>query len=92
MTFAVQNIQKWINDNKKKTPVEELLVLLPSTAQYLAHFDPEKITSFPTELKQYIQDDLNHLVDNAYNLKTTTLFRTLIINHPELELAFDAIP
>jgi len=30
MTFAVQNIQKWINDNKKKTPVEELLVLLPA--------------------------------------------------------------
>lgn len=92
MTFAIQNIQHWLTTHDKTVPIEELLVLLPKTASYLAKFDADKLTSFPTELKQFIQNDLDHLVDNAYNLKNTTYFKGKIANQPDLELAFDAIP
>lgn len=92
VAYAISNIQIWMNTKKSTTPLAELLVLLPTTLSYLQHYNPDKISSFPAELKQYIQNDINHLVDNAYNLRTTNYFKKLIAGHPDLELAFDAIP
>jgi len=89
-TFAVQNIQTWLTQHSKTTPTEELLVLFPSTAAYLMKFDADKVTSFPAEIKQYIESDLNHLLDDGYKLKNTTLFAGLIKKYPDLELAFEA--
>jgi len=88
-TFAVQNIQTWLNAHNKTTPTEELLVLFPSTAAYIMKFDADKVTSFPNEIKQYIESDLNHLMDNGYNLRNTTLFQKLIQQYPDLGLAFE---
>lgn len=90
-TFAMQNIKDWLDKNKNKLPIEELKILLPKTITYLNTFDGDKIGSFPNEIKQYIEDDLNHIMDNAYKLRTTQKVQALIKRYPDIDFAFEAL-
>jgi hypothetical protein len=89
-TFAVQYLKDWLNDNKGKIPVAELLVLLPTTADYIRNFDADKFVSYPDGIKQYIVADLNLLLEHAPGLVNTPSFKNIIAKHPDIELAFEA--
>lgn len=88
---VIQRVSEWLKNKGDNDPLAEFKVMLPRTTQYLIGFQPDKITSFPDEIKQYIEDDLNHALENAANLKDTPGIRTLIEEHPDLDFAMEAI-
>ena len=47
--------------------------------------------NFVDDLKQYVEQDLNNLLNNAANLSTTPRFKELVKNNPEFEFAFEAL-
>ncbi len=89
--FVIDRVKLWLNNPGIDDPLAEFKVILPQTTRYLKGFAPEKITSFPNEIKQYIEDDLKHILENASGLKYTPKIQNLIARYPELDFAFEAI-
>jgi len=90
-TYAVQKVQEYLNNPKPESYLNELMVLLPVTTSYLKSFDSTRTLNFINDLKQYIEQDLNNLMDNAPNLKNTPRFKSYIKMHPDLDFAFEAL-
>lgn len=90
-TYVLGRIKNWLENPDPNDPLTELKVLLPKTTGYLVGFNADQITNFPNEIKQYIEDDLNHLLDNAGNLRNTPRIGALISKYPDLDFAFEAL-
>lgn len=88
--YVINNIQAQLKKTKPTSVLNELVILLPKTVDFINQFDADELLNFTNNLKQYIQEDLNNILDNAYNLKTTARFKTLIDKNPDLILAFEA--
>ena len=90
-TFAMERVKQWLDNPSASDPLAEFKVLLPMTSQYLRSFSADKITSFPSEIKQYIEADLDNVLANAANLRSTPRIAKLISQKPELDFAFEAL-
>lgn len=90
-TFAMERVKRWLDNPSENDPLAEFKVLLPMTSQYLRSFSADKITSFPNEIKQYIEADLDKVLANAANLRSTPRIARLISQKPELDFAFEAL-
>jgi hypothetical protein len=88
---VIRQIQDQLNNPPANSPLNELKVLLPRTAQYLSEFQADQVTNFTNEIKQYIEDDLNHLMSNAGNLRNTPRFKKLLQQYPDIDFAFEAL-
>ena len=88
---VILKVQDWLKKGGKEDPLAEFKTMLPRTTLYLKTFQAEKITNFPDEIKQYIEDDLNHALENAANLKDTPRIKELIEKYPDLDFAMEAI-
>lgn len=89
--YAMENIKTWMENPSANDPLAEFKVILPRTTAFIKNFSADRLTSFPNEIKQYIEDDLNHILANAVNLKYTPRTARLINDYPNLEFAFDAL-
>lgn len=90
-TYALTEIGKLLKQPSVKDPFAEIKVLLPRTTQYLQTFTGDKISNFPAEIKQYIESDLDHVLEDAVKLKTTPRIAALIAKYPDLDFAFEAL-
>jgi hypothetical protein len=88
---VIERVKDWLKNKDSNDPLAEFKVMLPRTTEYLIEFQADKITSFPDEIKQYIEDDLNHALSNAANLRNAPRIRQLIEKHPDLDFAMEAI-
>lgn len=88
---AIQNIQNYLEDKDKYPYLYELEVLLPTTFDYLVSFDADQLLKFSDDLKQYIEEDLTHLLENAIDLKNTPRIAALISKNPDLEFIFEGL-
>jgi hypothetical protein len=88
---VLRDIKRELQFPDPQSPVNELKVLLPKTTEYLMQFTVDQITNFSDEIKQYIEKDLQNLLHNAVNLKTTPRFKNWISNYPDLDFAFEAL-
>lgn len=89
--YVIKNIKTELDNPKPYSLLNELKVLLPETIGYINNFEAEEVVSFTNNVKQYIENDLNNLLINASQLKTTPRFQVLIDKNPDLELAFEAL-
>lgn len=89
--YVIDRVKTWLQNPGQDDPLAEFKVLLPQTTQYLSGFTADKITNFPSEIKQYIQKDLDHLLENAPNLRNTPRMQKLIATHPDLDFALEAL-
>lgn len=90
-TYVISRVQDWLNKGGPDDPFAEFKVLLPRTTAYLQGFKADKVTNFVNEIKQYIEDDLRHLLENAPNLRNTPRLQKLIFAHPDLDFALEAL-
>ncbi|MRG46124.1 hypothetical protein GFS24_13425 [Chitinophaga sp. SYP-B3965] len=90
-TYVLDRIKIWLQNPDENDPLTEFKVLLPKTTSFLIGFNADQITNFPNEIKQYIEDDLNHLLDNAANLRNTPRIGKLLSRYPDLDFAFEAL-
>jgi hypothetical protein len=90
-THAIEKIQKYLNNPSQKSYLNGLLVILPRTTDYLKTFEASQILNFTNDFKQYIEKDLNNLLENASNLQNTPRFQKLIERNPDVAFAFDAL-
>lgn len=90
-THAIEKIQKYLNNPSQKSYLNELMVLLPTTTDYLKNFEASQVLNFTDDFKQYIEKDLNNLLKNAGNLRNTPRFKALIERNPDVAFAFEAI-
>lgn len=92
LTVAViEKVQDWLRNPSEDDPLAELKVLLPRTEEYLLNFKAGQMANFPDEIKQYIEDDLEHLLDHLGDLKSTPRIKRWIGQYPELDLAVEAL-
>jgi len=89
--YVIGQFQEWLRKSGPGDPLAELKIMMPRTLGYLQEFDADQLTSFPNEIKQFIEDDFNHLLENAANLKDTPRFKRLIKTYPETAFAFEAL-
>ncbi|MDT0608034.1 hypothetical protein [Croceitalea rosinachiae] len=89
--YVIKEIQENLNAPNPQSYLNELIVLLPRTADYLRGFEANQVLNFVDEIKQYIEDDFNHLLENAGNLRATPRFKKLIENNPDFDFAFEAL-
>ncbi len=90
-TYVIQKVQEELNNPSPESYLNELMVLLPRTTIYLKSFDADQVLNFVDELKQYIEDDLNHMLENASGLRNTPRFQQLIATNPDIDFAFEAL-
>ncbi|PKV51899.1 hypothetical protein ATE84_3999 [Aquimarina sp. MAR_2010_214] len=90
-TYVINKIKEDLNDPKPQSYLNELMTLLPRTTDYIKGFEADQVLNFIDEIKQYIEDDLSKLLENASNLKETPRFKILIENNPDLDFAFEAL-
>ena len=88
-THVISQVQKWLENDTLITA--ELKVLLPRTTAYLLTFQADQLTNFTQEVKQLIEDDLDHLLENAAGLRNTWRLKRLIQDHPDVDFAFEAL-
>lgn len=91
VAYAMNNVKNYLENNKDKIPLEELRILLPKTVTYLKSFKPDQLGTFQIDLKGYIQNDLNSILDNAYQLKNSSRVSGLLQRYPDLDFAFEAM-
>jgi hypothetical protein len=91
VAYAMTNVKKYLENQKDKIPLEELRILLPKTVAYLKSFKPDQLGTFQIDLKGYIQNDLNSILDNAYQLKNSSRVASLLQRYPDLDFAFEAM-
>lgn len=90
-TYMITRLQAWLSDPSETDPLAEFKVLLPRTTAYLRSFDGNGINNFVNEVKGYIEDDLNHTLENAVNLRNTPRLRLVLEKYPDLDFAFEAL-
>ncbi|MEH6538278.1 MAG: hypothetical protein V7719_17910 [Psychroserpens sp.] len=90
-TYVVAQIKDNLNNPKPSSYLNELMVLLPVTTDYIKNFEADQVLNFIDEIKQYIEGDLNNLLSNAANLKDTPRFKAILKQHPDLDFAFEAL-
>ncbi|MCF2487528.1 hypothetical protein [Dyadobacter sp. CY347] len=90
-TYVIERVKIWLKNPNEDDPFAEFKVLLPRTTIYLTNFQADKITSFPDEIKQYIEDDLSHLIENTANLKSTPRLKKLVGKNPDIDFALEAL-
>lgn len=88
--YILDRVKGWLDQPAATDPFAEFKVLLPRTVAYLKSFSVDQITNFPNEIKQYLEDDLNHILPNSANLRTTPRIKKLIDRSPEVAFAFEA--
>lgn len=91
VTYAMDNIKAALEKRKGNIPLQELAIILPKTTAYLKTFNAEKIQTFQTDLKGYIQNDLNSLLENAQLLRNSPRVKGLVEKYPDLDFAFEAM-
>jgi len=91
VTYAMENIKAALEKRKGNIPLEELAIILPKTTAYLKTFNAEKIQTFQTDLKGYIENDLNSILENAQQLRNSPRVKGLIEQYPDLDFAFEAM-
>lgn len=88
---ALENIKEYL-DNKDKYPyLYELEVLLPTTCGYLKNFDGNQLLKFSDDIKQYIKQDIDHLLQNAQNLRYTPRIALAIQRNPDLDFMLEGL-
>lgn len=90
-TYVIDRVKAWLQNPSEDDPLAEFKVLLPQTTAFLVGFTADRVTNFPNEIKQYIEDDLNHLLQHAPGLRNTPRISKLISNHPDLDFALEAL-
>jgi hypothetical protein len=90
-TYAIDRVKTWLRNPDPNDPLTDLKILLPKTTGYLLGFNADQVTNFPNEIKQYIEDDLGHILDNAGNLRSTPRVKRLLAQYPDLDFAFEAL-
>jgi|GEM_PF-1552570 len=90
-TQVIEKIQEWLQHPNEDDPLAELKVLLPRTNAYLLNFKAGQITNFPNEIKQYIEDDFNHIVENMNGLRNTPRIKRLVASYPDVDFAMEAL-
>ena len=90
-THAIDKIQNYLNNPSQESYLNELIVLLPKTTEYLKEFEASQVLNFTDDFKQYIENDLNNLLKNTSKLKTTPRFQKLIERNPDIGFAFEAL-
>lgn len=90
-TAVIERIKEWLAHPKDSDPLAELKVLLPRTNAYLLSFNANQITNFTHEIKQYIEDDLNHILENIGGLRDTPRIKRLAANYPDVDFALEAL-
>ncbi len=88
---VIGKVQEWLNHGGETDPLAEFKVLLPRTTDYLKSFNANQIPNFTHEIKQYIEDDLSSMLENAVELQSTPRVRNLINSNPDLAFAFEAL-
>lgn len=88
---AIDNLKEYLKKKDENRYLYELEVVLPTTVNYLKNFNGDQLLSFSDDLKQYIEQDLNNLLPNAANLKTTPRIALAIQNNPDLDFAFEGL-
>ncbi|CAM1342415.1 hypothetical protein [Tenacibaculum amylolyticum] len=87
---VIDKVKEYLTNPSEESYINELLVLLPTTTDYLKNFNANQVLNFIDDLKQYIEQDLNNLITNLDDLRTTPRFRKLIHKNPDLDFAFEA--
>lgn len=90
-TYVIEEVKAWLENPGQNDPIAELKVILPRTNTYLLKFTANQVTNFPNQIKQYIEDDFNHIFENAGNLKNTPRIQKLIEKYPDIDFAMEAI-
>lgn len=88
--YVIEQVQVWLQNPTPEDPLAELKTILPRTTTYLIAFRADQVMSFPNEIKQYIESDLNSVLENLPQLRNTPRLRRLIDQHPDLDFAFEA--
>ncbi|MCP2027407.1 ribosomal protein S8 [Flavobacterium sp. HSC-32F16] len=89
--YAIDKIRTYLENPTPKNYCYELLVILPETTNYLKKFEASQLLNFTDQLKQHIEEDLNNLLKNAANLKSTPSLKNMIAKNPDLEFAFEGL-
>ena len=89
--YVMENIKDKLENPSQTSLLNELLVLLPKTTDFIKQFDAEELLNFTNEFKEYIETDLNNLLANAVHLKTTPRLKKLIEGNPDFAFAFEAL-
>lgn len=88
---AIDNLKDYLKKKDENPYLYELEVVLPTTVNYLKNFNADQLLSFSDDLKQYIEQDLNNLLPNSANLKTTPRIKLAIQKNPDLDFAFEGL-
>lgn len=88
---AVENIQKYLKNEKQKNYLYELEAVLPVTVNYLKTFEADQILKFSDDLKQYIEQDLKNILKNVQNLRNTPRVMLAIQKNPDIDFAFEGL-
>jgi hypothetical protein len=89
--YVMEKVKYQLTNPKADDPFAEFKVLLPATTRYLANFRSDQVLNFQKNLRQFIEDDLNHVIDHAPNLATTPRFKALLRQYPDMAFAFEAL-
>lgn len=90
-TYVIERVKVWLQNPSEDDEFAEFKVLLPKTTSFLIGFTADKVTNFPNEIKQYIEDDLDHILDHTHDLRNTPRIQKLISNYPDLDFAMEAL-
>lgn len=90
-TYVIERIKEELRKSGPNDPLAEFKVLLPRTNAYLLSFNADQLVNFSSEIKQYIEDDLRHLLDNIGGLRNTPRIKELLLTYPELDLVIEAL-
>lgn len=90
-TYVIERIKEELRKSGPNDPLAEFKVLLPRTNAYLLSFNADQLANFSSEIKQYIEDDLNHLLDNIGGLRNTPRIQQLLQTYPELDLVIESL-
>lgn len=90
-TYVIDKVKEWLANPSDESLLNELKILLPKTTNYLLQFRADQMLNFGDEMKQYIEEDLNDLLENLPNLRNTPRFERLLEMHPDIDFAFEAL-
>ncbi|VXA98235.1 conserved exported hypothetical protein [Flavobacterium sp. 9AF] len=88
---AIDKIRTYLENPTPENYSQELTVILPKTTNYLKRFNANQLLNFTNELKQYIEQDLNTILENTKNLRDLPKIQYYIKDKPDLEFAFDGL-
>lgn len=90
-TYVIERVKEELRKSGPNDPLAEFKVLLPRTNAYLLSFNADQLANFSNEIKQYIEDDLNHLLENIGGLRNTPRIQQLLKTYPELDLVIESL-